>query len=135
MARESAAGDELLVQGVELFNQRHFFEAHEVWEELWTPARGPERLFLQALIHLAVAFYHAQRDNRLGALRQLRKGLKKLAGYLPQAYGVDTLALYRKATVCLERVERGDLSLDVPTVAFSERRRSLATDCRSDPPP
>ena len=41
------------------------------------------RLFLQAMIHLAVGFYHCERGNPVGAARQLRKGLGKLAAYLP----------------------------------------------------
>lgn len=136
MSFEPPAPEEvLLTQGVRLFNEGRFFEAHEVWEELWTPARGPERLFLQSIIHLAVGFYHAQQRNREGAVRQLRKGLKKLAGYLPEAYGLDTLALYREAIGCLERVGRGDCLADFPVIVFSERMRSPARDCRSDPRP
>ena len=43
----------LFEQGIELFNRQEFFECHEVLEAVWTPARGPERLFLQGLIHFA----------------------------------------------------------------------------------
>jgi len=46
--------DPLLHRGIELFNDAKFFECHEVLEEAWTPERGPRRLFLQALIHVAV---------------------------------------------------------------------------------
>jgi len=96
----------LFQRGIRLFNDQKFFECHEVLEEVWTPARGPERLFLQALIHFAVGFYHEQRNNREGAERQLRKGLKKITGYLPSFEGVDTAALRfeverRLETICL----------------------------------
>jgi predicted metal-dependent hydrolase len=91
-----------LKHGIELFNRQAFFECHEVLEELWKPARGPRRLFLQSVIHLAVAFYHHQQRNPAGAARQLRKGLKKLAGYLPEHEGINTAKLYREALTFLE---------------------------------
>src|SRR5437016_10393107 len=68
--------DELLRRGIQLFNNRQFFRCHEVLEEAWTAEAGPRRLFLQALIHLAVGLYHGERGNREGAVRQLRKGLR-----------------------------------------------------------
>lgn len=97
-----------LQHGIDLFNRCAFFECHEALEEVWTPERGPRRLFLQSLIHIAVGFYHVQRGNRLGAERQLRKGLTKLARYLPVFEGVETSALYREAQKCLKRIETGE---------------------------
>ena len=95
-------------RGIELFNNCEFFECHEVLEDLWRPERGPRRLFLQGVIHLAVGFYHHQQGNRAGAERQLRKGLKKLAGYLPSYAGVDTAGLSRKAQAFLDSVTGGE---------------------------
>ena len=88
-------GSTALTEGIRLFNRGEFFACHEVWEEEWREARPPLRLFLQALIHLAVAFHHRQQGNPPGEERQMRKGLKKLAGYLPEYAGIDTAALYR----------------------------------------
>jgi predicted metal-dependent hydrolase len=92
---------------VELFNRRQFFECHEVLEEIWTPERGPRRLFLQSLIHFAVAFYHDQRGNPVGATRQLRKGLRKLEAYLPTCEGIDTARLHREGLAALAVTETG----------------------------
>jgi uncharacterized protein len=33
--------DPLYLQGIEHFNVCDFFEAHEVWEELWQDYQGP----------------------------------------------------------------------------------------------
>ncbi len=108
--------DELLEAGIRLFNHRHFFECHEVLEEAWTPERGPRKLFLQALIHFAVAFYHYERRNRAGAVRQLRKGIRKLGPYLPANEGIDTERLHRDALAALERIEAGDEVSDYPQI-------------------
>ena len=89
--------DARFARGLRLFNQGEFYECHEVLEEVWREAARADRFFLQAIIHLAVAQYHRSRGNRRGAARQLDKGLKKLAGYLPRHHGVDTAALYRDA--------------------------------------
>jgi len=100
------AGDPF-AQGIELFNRQAFFECHEILEDLWRPMRGARRLFLQGVIHLAVGFYHHQQANPTGAERQLRKGLKKLAGYLPEFDGINTAQLYREALACLETITSG----------------------------
>ena len=61
----------------------------------------PRRLFLQSLIHFAVGLYHAERGNPVGAARQLRKGLRKLAGYLPACEGIDTARLHAEGLIGL----------------------------------
>jgi predicted metal-dependent hydrolase len=99
--------DELLQRGIRLFNDREFFQCHEVLEQAWAPEHGPRRLFLQALIHLAVGFYHFERANPVGASRQLRKGLQKLAAYLPVCEGLDTARLHQESREALERIEAG----------------------------
>jgi predicted metal-dependent hydrolase len=98
---------DLLTRGIHLFNSGEFFECHEVLEEEWTPERGPRRLFLQSLIHVAVGLYHVQRGNPTGASRQLRKALRKLAAYLPAYEGVDTARLHADAGEALARIEQG----------------------------
>ena len=103
-------------RGIELFNAGEFYECHEVLEDVWRPSRGEERYFLQALIHFAVGFYHHQQGNRIGAELQLRKGLSKLAGYLPVFDGVNTAQLYRAGLVALEKIEAGGSIQDFPRI-------------------
>lgn len=94
-------------RGIELFNAREFYECHEVLEDLWRPTQGEERFFLQAVIHFAVGFYHHQRGNQRGAELQLRKGLRKLAGYLPLFQRIDTAKLYREGLAALDTILAG----------------------------
>src|SRR5258708_8747135 len=108
------AGEPAFRHGIQLFNDGEFFECHEVLEDLWRPMRGPRRLFLQGVIHFAVALYHYQQGNPAGARRQLRKSVKKLAGYLPEFEGVDTGALYREGVLLLDRIVNGE-NIDVQT--------------------
>ncbi len=98
----------LYLRGIQLYGDGRFFDCHEVLEELWTPTRGPHRLFLQALIHFAVAFVHQERGNPVGAQGQLRKALRKLKPYRPIYEGVDTGLLYREGQACLRRIDGGE---------------------------
>jgi predicted metal-dependent hydrolase len=108
--------DERLQAGITLFNHEEFFECHEVLEEVWTPQQGPRRMFLQALIHVAVAFYHCQRGNSAGARGQLRKALRKLVPYLPAFEDIDTRMLYSDATTALEQIERDQRLAGFPRI-------------------
>ena len=72
-------------RGIALFNQAHFFDAHEVLEDAWRPARGRRRHFLQALIQVAVALHHHSRGNLTGARSLLARGGNTLARY-PSVY-------------------------------------------------
>jgi len=65
-------------RGLDQFNARAFFEAHETWEEIWLPALEPEKAFLQGIIQIAAGFYHYTRGNRAGTQSLLEAGLGKL---------------------------------------------------------
>jgi uncharacterized protein len=71
--------DEKFERGVSDFNAGRFFEAHEIWEELWLAAAEPEKTFLQGLIQLTAAFHHHARGNARGMQSLLAAGLAKLA--------------------------------------------------------
>jgi predicted metal-dependent hydrolase len=105
-----------LQHSIELFNRGEFFVCHEELEAIWTPERGPRRLFLQALIHFAVAFYHDSGGNPVGASRQLRKGLRKLAAYRPQCEGIDTDRLYRDGLAAVDQTEAGSRLAAYPRI-------------------
>jgi len=73
----------LFVDGVKLFNERDFFECHELLEEMWRNTSGDESRFYQGLIQAAVCFYHWGNANFDGAMRLARTSLEKLAGLPP----------------------------------------------------
>ena len=77
-------------EGLRLFREGHWFEAHEVLEHVWraTPP-GPDRLFYQGLIQLAVSLEHWKRGNPRGALGQWQKGAAKMEGLPPEYQGVN----------------------------------------------
>jgi len=91
----SMAADPRLLQGIALFNEQYFFDAHDVWEDLWTETRGPDRLFFQSLIHAAVALYHWRTHNRPGARNVYGFFLRRSAGYPDTHLGLRFAKLRR----------------------------------------
>ncbi len=68
-----------LHQGIELFNQEKFFEAHAVWEKDWLKVE--EKRLYQGLIMIAAAFVHCQRGNLKYTEHFLAEGSKRLEAY------------------------------------------------------
>jgi predicted metal-dependent hydrolase len=68
--------------GVSAFNRAHFFDAHEVLEDVWRalPATSAAKKHLQGLVQLAVAFHHESRGNLRGARSVLDRALRNLTG-------------------------------------------------------
>ncbi|MBD3299718.1 MAG: DUF309 domain-containing protein [candidate division Zixibacteria bacterium] len=80
---------EFFDDGFREFSEGLYFEAHDTWEEFWHRLRGPDRRFLQALIHLAVGAYHYENGNTSGARSQWGKCRDKLRPYPEGHWGVD----------------------------------------------
>jgi predicted metal-dependent hydrolase len=55
-----------LEEFITLFNNKEFFDAHEVLEQLWLQTEGEDKNFYKGLIQCAVALAHLQRGNRKG---------------------------------------------------------------------
>ena len=79
----------LYLQGINLFNEEDFFEAHEVWEDLWTEIIGEDKKFYQGLIQAAVALLHFGNENLGGARKVYESSRKYLEPYAPVHLGLD----------------------------------------------
>jgi hypothetical protein len=68
------------------------FSAHEVYEARWKAGPDPERELWQGLAQLCVAITHAERGNRVGAMRLLGRARRRLEAYATTGgptYGLD----------------------------------------------
>ena len=99
---------QLLLQGIDLFNNQKFFACHEVLEEAWLEASGGEKTFLQGLIQIAVALHHLGNENRLGARRLLVAGIEKLSAFTPQRESVDVAGLLEDLEPLRKRLTAGE---------------------------
>ena len=99
---------QLLLQGIDLFNSRKFFECHEALEEAWLEATGAEKTFLQGLIQVAVALHHLGKQNQAGARRLLLAGIDKLSAFTPQHESVDVAGLLAHLQSLREKLVAGE---------------------------
>ena len=84
--------DLLFNKGIEAFNNREFYDAHEYWEELWLDYKLNDAQFIQGLIQLAVSYFHFFNQNLNGARSMLKKCLKKIDP-IKVARGIDVMEL------------------------------------------
>jgi predicted metal-dependent hydrolase len=101
-----------LERGLELIRTGAYFEAHEELEDEWRDAPPDERDFLQGLVHVAVAWLHAERGNQPGCERQLEKAARRLGPYAPAHRGVDVDSVLAQVTVAARKASEEDLALD-----------------------
>ena len=110
--------DRLLDIGIEHFNARRFFQAHETWETAWHPSPADERDFWQGMTQVAVGFTHYQRGNPKGSATLLQRGARKIAKNGEVYKGVPEAALAaaaRKAAAAIERAG-STTPIEFPTI-------------------
>lgn len=94
-------------EGIALFNDGRFYEAHEVLEDVWRPTQGQPRIFLQALIQIAVGLHHHSTGNVVGTRSLLARGASKLSQYPDDYCGLDVQALLQSVERWKKSVEEG----------------------------
>lgn len=84
---ESGGYANALRRGVNFYNERRFWEAHEIWEMYWrTMKASPEKTFLHGLIQLAGSYHKQfQEHNVKGAFSLQKKALDKILSVEKQA--------------------------------------------------
>src|ERR1051326_7414119 len=112
----------LYYDGIHLFNEHEFFEAHEVWEDAWHMAWGIKHDFYQGLIQCAVALEHYRRSNPRGVL-SLYKSYQPKFAHVPDIFmGLDIKKFLTEMHAALRPVldanplsDRGQIDLDLST--------------------
>ena len=119
--------------GLEHFNARQFFEAHEVWEEVWLIEEEPEKTFLQGIIQIAAAFHHYRSGNSDGAETLLAAGIVKISRFPAQHRGLAIHALREEAKYWARALGQMQRPSDekLPAIRQADRRAPpKATEAR-----
>lgn len=98
----------LYLRGAAYFNEFEFFEAHDIWEELWSDYSGDSRRFFQGLIQVAVCLHHFNNGNTRGARKLYHGSREYLKDYLPQHLGLDLQRLFDEFEVCCREIVETD---------------------------
>jgi hypothetical protein len=109
----------LYYDGIELFNEHEFFEAHEVWEDAWHMAYGIKHDFYQGMIQCAVALEHYRRSNPRGVLSLFKSYNTKFV-HVPAVFmGLEVQPFLARMKEALRPVleadpvpEKGEIELD-----------------------
>ena len=83
--------ENIFKRGVKNFNNHEYYAAHECFEEIWTDHKIKDRVFVQSLIHLSVAYFHITNLNKNGAISLFEKSVKKLEKYLNKKTEIDNI--------------------------------------------
>ena len=79
----------LYFKGLQAYEEKEFFEAHELWEELWSEYYLTDRTLIQGLIQLAVSFVHLGNGNLNGAKSLLNKSAEKFSSFSGVHRGIN----------------------------------------------
>ena len=96
--------DPRYLEGIEHFNKCDFFEAHEVWEDLWKDIEGPSRTFYKGLIHVAVCLHHFGNGNIRGAKKLYLSSRGYLQPFGPKYLGLDIDKLLSQLEACCREI-------------------------------
>jgi predicted metal-dependent hydrolase len=121
--------DPLYLQGIAYFNACEFFEAHEVWEELWKDYSGELRLFYKGLIQAAVALHHFGNGNIRGARKVYRSSRGYLEQYRPVCVGLDVDHFLAQFDACFAEVAASEV--EFPEIEINPE---LIPEISLDPP-
>ena len=86
---EEEKKEQLFFDGLRAYEERDFFEAHELWEELWSEYYLADRTLIQGLIQLAVSFVHLGNGNLNGAKSLLNKSADKFSSLFGVHRGIN----------------------------------------------
>jgi predicted metal-dependent hydrolase len=96
----TAAYDPRYLAGIVLFNQGDYFEAHEVWEQLWMDCAMPEKKFYQGLIQAAVGLCHFCNGNVRGARKLYHSSREYMNRFGSPFQGLDNAGFWQQMDKC-----------------------------------
>ena len=121
--------DPRYLAGILLFNAQDFFEAHELWEDLWSEGHGNERKFFQGLIQAAVGLCHFSNGNHGGAVKLYHSSRAYMEPCGLRLLGLDLVDFWRQMEACYQPLLSGKADRSVRPDA------SLLPVLRLDPEP
>lgn len=92
-------------EGLRLFNEGKYFEAHEALEAAWREEGGALRGLYQGILEAAVTYLHITRGNYAGAVKVYARSMRWLTRYPEVCRGVNVARLREDLTRAIREVE------------------------------
>lgn len=127
------------IEGIRLFNEGKFFEAHEELELAWRDETGHIRDLYRGILQIAVTCLHISRGNYDGALKVHERSLKWMSGWGGICRGINIDKLREDAARVMDEVDRlgrdgigeFDRSYFKP-ISWNEKRKWHCDRCGSE---
>ena len=103
---EEEKKEQLFFDGLQAYEEKDFFEAHELWEELWSEYYLDDKTFIQGLIQLAVSFVHLGNGNLNGAKSLKKKSGDKFSSYSGLHRGINIDKLKQQIVIIINEYEQ-----------------------------
>ena len=103
---EEEKKEQLFFDGLQAYEEKDFFEAHELWEELWSEYYLDDKTFIQGLIQLAVSFVHLGNGNLTGAKSLMKKSGDKFSSYSGLHRGINIDKLKQQIVIIINEYEQ-----------------------------
>ncbi len=127
------------IEGMKLFNEKKFFEAHEELEAAWRAEKDTVRDLYRGILQVAVFYLHITRGNYSGALKVYERSMKWLNMFPPEYRGVQVEKLRgdaKHAALMLETLGSNRIREFAPVlfqpVIWSEKRIWVCDRCGSE---
>ncbi len=92
--------------GLKLFNERKYFEAHEALELAWKAEGGKVRELYQGILEAGVTYLHIARGNYPGAVKVYGRSMRWLRQFPETCRGVNVEQLRNDLTAAIDEVQR-----------------------------
>jgi uncharacterized protein len=115
--------DDRLREGINLFNNGRFFEAHETWEILYQDAEKNDKPFLEGLIQLSAACRLIEDFGELkGPVKLIYQALIRFENYQPTYSDVKVAELATTMEAWAKELEASGVRGDKPVPSIAVRR-------------
>ena len=92
----------LFEEGKSKYLRGEYFDAHEIWEDLWSDYYLIDRKLIQGLIQLCVSLVHLGNGNLKGAKSLLKKSIEKFSQFEKTDRSIN-LQLLKEDLITLEK--------------------------------
>jgi len=93
-------------EGIRLFNEGRYFEAHEALEIAWLEERGRIRELYRGILQVGVAYLHITRGNYDGAIKVYNRSIQWLKEWPDVCRGVHVEELRRDSKAAFQELMR-----------------------------
>jgi hypothetical protein len=96
----------MALKGIEFFDKRQYWHAHEALEAAWIDETSPARHLYKGILQAGVTYLQIERENFVGMAKMYERCKKWLAPWPAMCRGVDVALLRADITAAVNAASR-----------------------------